>query len=155
MDDQAAGTPGRLAADRRESSGTSAGPVTASPHEPDETLDRRVIADFRQATPGGVPEFLLALIDQFIQEAASQLEMLRDAGRRLDVGAVKATAHSLKGSSMTMGATRLAALCSQVEDQAAGHSGGAATAALVRQLDQEFVKVRNALEAERQGASQP
>jgi CheY-like chemotaxis protein/HPt (histidine-containing phosphotransfer) domain-containing protein len=129
------------------------GAQAASPDDPDETLDRRVIAEFRQAGTGGVPEFMVALIDQFIEEAASQVEGLRDAGERSDGGALKATAHSLKGSALTMGATRLAALCKQMESQADRQPGGAVTSALLAQLDQEFVKVRHALEAERQGQS--
>jgi DNA-binding response OmpR family regulator len=117
----------------------------------DETLDRRVIAQFREGTTDGAPAFMLTLIEQFIGEAATQMELLRDAGQRLDGGALKALAHSLKGSSMTMGAKRLAALCSQMEDHAARHPGGAVTSALIVQLDQELDKVRTALEAERQG----
>ena len=137
-------------ADRGEATATSAPVADPSVRQPDETLDRGVLAEFR-GTTDGVPEFMLVLIDQFIEEAASQVELLRDAGQRRDVGALKATAHSLKGSSMTMGATRLAAICSQMEDHATRHPGGAVTSALIAQLDQEFVKVRTALEAERQG----
>jgi hypothetical protein len=50
-----------------------------------------------------------------------------------------------------MGATRLAGLCKQMEYQADRQPGDAVTSALMAQLDQEFVKVRHALEAERQG----
>ena len=127
------------------------GAEAASPDDPDETLDRRVIEGFREAGTDGVPEFMVALIDQFIEEAASQVEGLRGARERSDGGALKAAAHSLKGSSLTMGATRLAALCKQMEYQADRQPGGAATSALMAQLDREFVKVRHALEAERQG----
>jgi len=139
------------AADPSESTVTSAPATVPSGQHSDETLDRGVIAQFRQETTDGVPAFMLALIDQFIEEAATQVEALRDAGQRLDVAALKAGAHSLKGSSMTMGAKRLAALCLQMEDHAARHPSGAVTSALMVQLDQEFVKVRTALEAERQG----
>jgi CheY-like chemotaxis protein/HPt (histidine-containing phosphotransfer) domain-containing protein len=139
------------AADPREATATPAPAAAPSERHPDETLDRSVIAQFRQGTTDGVPEFMLGLIDQFIEEAASQVELLRDAGQRRDVAALRATAHSLKGSSMTMGAKRLAAICSQMEDHASRQSGGAVTAALIAQLDHEFVKVRTALEAERQG----
>jgi DNA-binding response OmpR family regulator len=135
----------------------AASPVRATavpPRQTDETLDRRMIAEFRQASAPGAPDFALALIDQFILEAASQVEMIRDAGQRLDVGTLKATAHSLKGSSLTMGASRLAALCAQMEDHAGRNPSGAVTSALITQLDQELVKVRDALEAERQGARQ-
>ncbi len=94
------------------------------------------------------------LIDEYIKEAASQLELLGDARQRQDVRALKAIAHSLKGSSMTMGARRLATLCTQMETHADSHPGGAVTSVLMRELDQEFLKVREALEAERKGAGQ-
>ena len=140
----------RNASDPGEATAASAPAAAPLERHPDETLDRDVLAQFR-GTTDGVPEFMLGLIDQFIEEAASQVELLRDAGQRLDLGALKATAHSLKGSSMTMGAKKLAAICSQMEDHATRHPGGAVTSALIAQLDQEFVKVRTALEAERQG----
>jgi DNA-binding response OmpR family regulator len=116
-----------------------------------ETLDRRVIAQFREADTPGAPDFSVMLIDEFIKEAASQLELLREARQRQDVRALKATAHSLKGSSMTMGARRLATLCTQMETHA---DRRAVTSALMTELDLEFVKVREALEAERKGAGQ-
>jgi histidine phosphotransfer protein HptB len=94
------------------------------------------------------------LIEEFIKEAGAQLESLRDARQRQDVGALKATAHSLKGSSLTMGARQLATLCTQMEANADRHPDAAATSALMAELDQEFIKVRSALEAERQGDSQ-
>jgi DNA-binding response OmpR family regulator len=119
----------------------------------DVTLDRRVIAQFREIDTPGAPDFSLMLIDEFIKEAASQLELLRDARQRQDMRALKATAHSLKGSSMTMGARRLATLCTQMETHADRHPG-AVTSALMTDLDQEFVKVREALEAERKSTGQ-
>jgi HPt (histidine-containing phosphotransfer) domain-containing protein len=64
---------------------------------------------------------------------------------------VKASAHSLKGSSMSMGAKRLATLCKQVEDEADRHPDAEVRPALMAQLDREYAKVRYALEAERQG----
>jgi DNA-binding response OmpR family regulator len=137
-----------------EGTATSAHATAGSGQASSETLDRRVIAEFRQANTPGAPDFAVMLIDEFIKEAASQLELLRDAGQRHDGGALKATAHSLKGSSLTMGARRLATLCSQMETHADSQPGSAVTSALMTELDQEFVKVRNALEAERQGASQ-
>jgi CheY-like chemotaxis protein/HPt (histidine-containing phosphotransfer) domain-containing protein len=125
-------------------------PPTALPRlDTGETLDRGMIAAFQQADAAGGADFTLTLIDQFLREAASQIETLRDAARRSDAPALKATAHSLKGSSMTMGAKRLADLCSRAEDAAGCQSdGGAAT--LLAEIDRELVCVRNALTAERQ-----
>jgi DNA-binding response OmpR family regulator len=132
----------------------SARAMAASGQATNETLDRRVIAQFREADTPGAPDFSLMLIDEFIREAASQLELLGEAWQRQDVRALKAIAHSLKGSSMTMGAKRLATLCTQMEAHADSHPGGAVTSVLMTELDQEFVKVREALEAERKGAGQ-
>jgi CheY-like chemotaxis protein/HPt (histidine-containing phosphotransfer) domain-containing protein len=131
----------------------SAQATSAPGQAANETLDRRVIAQFREIDTPGAPDFSLMLIDEFIKEAASQLELLRDARQRQDVRALKATAHSLKGSSMTMGARRLATLCTQMETHADRHPG-AVTSALMTDLDQEFVKVREALEAERKSTGQ-
>ena len=77
------------------------------------------------------------------------METLRDATRRSDAPALKAIAHSLKGSSMTMGAKRLAALCSRAEEGAGRESDGA-VATLLAEIDREFGCVRDALAAERQ-----
>jgi DNA-binding response OmpR family regulator len=129
----------------------SAPATAASSRAASETLDRSVIAQFREVDTPGAPDFSVMLIDEFIKEAASQLELLRDARQRQDVRALKAIAHSLKGSSMTMGARRLATLCTQMETHA---DRRAVTSALMTELDLEFVKVREALEAERKGAGQ-
>lgn len=113
------------------------------------TLDRRVIAEF--GSPGGVSGFVAALIGQFIEEAGAQVEELREAGRRLDACAVRAIAHSLRGSSSTLGARRLGALCELLEE-GASQPGFSRPEALLLDLDEEFVKVRYALKAELQGA---
>jgi DNA-binding NarL/FixJ family response regulator len=126
----------------------SARAMATPPQDTHETLDRSVMAAFRQADTGGGPDFTLTLIDQFVQEAAAQVETLGDAARRSDAPALKAIAHSLKGSSMTMGARRLAALCGQLEDEGVRRSEGVAATLLV-EIDREFVRVRDALTTER------
>jgi len=113
-----------------------------------ETLDRSMIADFQHADAAGGADFTLTLIDQFLREASSQVETLRDAARRSDASALKATAHSLKGSSMTMGAKRLAALCKRAEEEA-GRQSDSAGIALLAEIDRELVCVHDALAAER------
>ena len=119
-----------------------------SPLTSHETLDRSVLGQFREADTSALPDFARVLIEQFVQEAESQVEILRNAGQRGDAQALKSAAHCLKGSSLTMGAMRLGALCVRMEAHAAGEAGVDA-ADLMLQLDQEFLKVRNALAAER------
>jgi HPt (histidine-containing phosphotransfer) domain-containing protein len=141
-------------ADEKAGMGASTNPAAESDSAVDETLDRRVIAEFRQANTPGASDFTVMLIAEFIVEAASQMELLRDACQRRDVRALKSAAHSLKGSSMTMGARRLGALCKEMETHADRHPGDAVTSALMMELDREFAKVRDALDAERQGITQ-
>jgi DNA-binding response OmpR family regulator len=139
-----AGTPrsetGPSALDRATSAGQA---------DTDETLDRSILTAIRQADAPSPSHFTRMLIDLFLREAASQVEALKDAGRRSDRQEREATAHSLKGSSMTMGAKRLAALCAQVEDDAAGKPAGVAAEVLLAELDREFTRVRDLLTAER------
>ena len=102
------------------------------------TLDVRVIDGFCDV---GDPAFARGLIDQFLEEADVCVRSLDDAAGRLDVRQLNATAHKLKGSSSIMGASRLAALCGQVEDQASGSSTGEGSAALVGEIDRELRRV--------------
>jgi DNA-binding NarL/FixJ family response regulator len=113
------------------------------------TLDLAVIDGFRDA-----PDFTRRLIDQFIREACARVRALQEAAVRADAGALNAGAHSLKGSSMIMGASRLAALCAQVEAQVAVAPGGEVTPALMAEIDQELVRVQHALEAQREAIGQ-
>jgi HPt (histidine-containing phosphotransfer) domain-containing protein len=64
-----------------------------------------------------------------------------------DAGALERTAHTLKGSSSNMGATRMAAVCAELEEAGASGDLGRAPGLLAR-LEEEFGRVRPALEAE-------
>lgn len=111
-----------------------------------QTLDPSVLATFRQGPPG-MSSFTLKLIDQFILEAQSRVDMLHAAVERQDADALKAAAHSLKGSSLIMGAQRLGALCGALET-GLSHPGGATPS--LTAIDQELGHVRAAFVVERQ-----
>jgi HPt (histidine-containing phosphotransfer) domain-containing protein len=53
---------------------------------------------------------------------------------------------------MIMGAARLAALCAQVEDQVTAGAGGTVSAALMMEIDQELIRVQDALVAQKDGS---
>ena len=72
---------------------------------------------------------------------------LRDAVVQGDAPAMKLAAHSLKGSSSTMGAKRMAALCDELETLARNATLGGAPALIVA-LYAEFVRVEAALQVE-------
>ncbi len=113
-----------------------------------DTLNLSVIDGFREA---GAPDFTRRLISQFITEAGTQVRALQEAARRADAPKLKAIAHGLKGSSMIMGASRLAALCGEVEDQIVAVAVCEVPPALMEEIDRELVEVQRALAAQREG----
>ncbi len=117
---------------------------TAAPGSITDLLDRSALRGLREL---GGPEFLIELAELFLENVPSQLEALRGAIEGDDASSVERMAHTLKGSSGNMGATRMATICAELED--AGHSGDLSRAvALVEPLEAEFGRVRPALEAE-------
>lgn len=124
------------------------GPTPASAPDPAvETLDRSVIAEIRKST--GSPEFTAMLINQFLDEASSYVDTLREAARQSDATTLKRTAHTLKGTSLTLGAQRMAAICRRIEEQATQAPGAALASILSELLERELSNVREALAMER------
>ena len=88
------------------------------------------------------------LVSTYLDDSGKRLAMLRDALAAADGVALRETAHSLKGSSLNIGATRLAGLCLTVEQAArAGALQGAA--AQVEAIAAEFRLVSELLTAAR------
>ena len=113
------------------------------------TLDPNVIDEFRRASPEGNADFLISLIDLYLREAAVQVAGMTEALTSGDALRAKATAHTLKGSSLVMGVQRLAGLCAQVESDPALPPGATATASVIAAINEEFARVSAALESER------
>jgi CheY-like chemotaxis protein/HPt (histidine-containing phosphotransfer) domain-containing protein len=65
--------------------------------------------------PGALPE----LVALFLEELPDRMADLQKAGKQGDVPALRAAAHTLKGSASNMGARRLADACRQLEEQLA------------------------------------
>jgi HPt (histidine-containing phosphotransfer) domain-containing protein len=90
--------------------------------------------------------FKRELVTAYIENAVVTLRDLREAvdNRRVDLVVEKA--HKLKGSSATVGATRMAALCRALEEQA--HDGALAEAEdTVREMEEEWSHTKTALSA--------
>jgi CheY-like chemotaxis protein/HPt (histidine-containing phosphotransfer) domain-containing protein len=122
----------------------SAAPSPAQEAAPDgeQTLDREVIALFCDRD-GGLSTFARALIAQFTRDAESQVATMRDAVRTQNGELLRMTAHSLKGSSLTVGAKRLGGLCRQLED---ARGKEADRPALITAVDEEFARVQKAFD---------
>jgi CheY-like chemotaxis protein/HPt (histidine-containing phosphotransfer) domain-containing protein len=127
--------------------GAIAQPTPAPAPKPvEDTLDRAVLESLSEM---GSPEFARGLIDQFVAEAAACVQTLVGAASRREGHTLKATAHSLKGSSMIVGATKLARLCGQIDSRLALDPGDLGAADLAADVEQEFGRVREALSAGR------
>jgi HPt (histidine-containing phosphotransfer) domain-containing protein len=85
---------------------------------PDETLDRAALAGLLD-TVGGDREFLVELIETYLADSPRLLAGLRAGLAAGDAVAVRRDAHTLKSTSATFGATRLATMCREIEAAAA------------------------------------
>jgi HPt (histidine-containing phosphotransfer) domain-containing protein len=117
--------------------------------DPQSALDNAVLNGLRESV-GDDPEFLAELVDDFLADAPSQLESLRETATSGDATGARRAAHTLKGNSRTFGATRLASRCQEVE-AAAGVGDLDAVLSQVDEIDREWVRVRAELVAVRDG----
>ena len=109
-------------------------------------LDLSVLAGLRELQEEGEPDILGELIELFLTDVPPQLAALQEAVEAVEAHSVERIAHTLKGSSANMGATRMTAICSELEN--AGASGDLSRAPeLLERLVEEFGRVRMALEA--------
>jgi HPt (histidine-containing phosphotransfer) domain-containing protein len=107
-----------------------------------DAVDQRTLAALSQAT-GDDPAFLAELIDTYLADAPGLLMVMRDALAAREAAGLRRAAHTLKSTSATLGAHRLADLCRRLE-----HAEGPAET-LVAQAGDEYLRVRADLQAAR------
>jgi len=113
--------------------------------EPASGIDRETLDALRKLQTESRPN---ALTDLFIKDSVERLAEMRAALERADVRGVARTSHALKGSSGTLGATRMAGLCEIIENRS--HAGSLqGVAILLEALEEEFSRVCHTLEAEK------
>jgi HPt (histidine-containing phosphotransfer) domain-containing protein len=78
-------------------------------------LDLAVIAELRTAT-GDDDEFIADLIATYVSEGSEHIRAMADAVGAGDVAGLVRPAHTLKSSSASIGALRLAAVCRSIEE---------------------------------------
>lgn len=111
-------------------------------------LDQEVLENLRDLPGEGADDLLGELIILFAQEAPPRIAGLRDALHQADAKRVMQVAHSLKGSSANLGATRMTALCNQLELMGRdGNLDGGVR--LHQELVSEYPRVMLALDRER------
>jgi CheY-like chemotaxis protein len=93
------------------------------------------------------PSLLKKVVDLYLEKAPGQIHMLHDAFDKNDSHCLCHAAHSLKSSSANLGAHGLAALCQDLEE--CGYQQQLdGVHELLSQVDAEFTRVRQALQAE-------
>jgi histidine phosphotransfer protein HptB len=106
---------------------------------PEPTINPATFAELQDAAGA---EFVVELVDTFLEEAPTMLAELRSAQTAQDADAFRRAAHSLKSNSHTFGATALGAMARQLE-----LGGLVANGAPLDALEAEYQRVASALKA--------
>jgi signal transduction histidine kinase/DNA-binding response OmpR family regulator len=136
---------GRALAGARDG-GVVATPAPAAAGEPTEPVDPEVLRQLRdEYQTAAEPDFLPRMIALYLETARDNCDALRAAVKSADPAGLARAAHSLKGGSASIGATRLAALCARL--QAYGEQGALEEASpLVLETEMELGRVRESLQ---------
>ncbi|TMC92637.1 MAG: hypothetical protein E6J22_08990, partial [Chloroflexi bacterium] len=118
--------------------------------EPAPALDRAVLSELRQLQGEGEPDIVQELAEAFEFETPPLLEALCQAVAEGQPEQLKRAAHNLKGSSHNLGARTMATLSAELET-IGKHGTVEGAAELVTRLEQEYLRVCQALAAEGAG----
>ena len=115
-------------------------------------FDPAVLDELRRAT-GGDDAFVKELVGTYLTDGAELLETIAAALQAGDGAAVVRPAHTLKSSSASLGAMRLAQLSRSLEED--GRTGGSMDPSRVTQLRAEWSAATAALTGAASGVHEP
>ena len=115
------------------------------------TVDLAVLASYEEAQIEGEPDFVVELIDLYLDEVPRLFDSLHSAIQNNDATTVKRAAHSLRGCSGNLGVLQIAAIADDLEHLE--NPCGTSATQLLQSLENEFRRVREILTAERQKRS--
>ena len=107
-----------------------------------EPIDLSVISVLGSIGGEDVPSFLASTITTYLDHSAELLAQMQESIRTSDGEGASRAAHSLRGSSATLGARLLADICARVEES--GLAGSVSEEDFV-EIEQEFERVRQSL----------
>ncbi|MDQ1729607.1 MAG: hypothetical protein QOD33_1732 [Pyrinomonadaceae bacterium] len=110
-------------------------------------VDLATLATLEELQEEGEPNLIVELIDLFLADVPCRLSALRASLVLENYPALKRGAHSLRGSSGSLGALRTSALCEEIEMEPA--DAFASLAALLTSLEAELARVFPVLQAQR------
>ena len=120
-------------------------PATAS--ITNSVLDVETLKAFEKVKSEDGSDFVIELIDLYLEGTPQRIQAIREAAFEKEWVVLKHTAHTLKGSSSTLGLHRIAQVCKELE--APSLSSSDVVDDLVQALESRFVEAREALTAER------
>ena len=113
-----------------------------------QTVDLAILASFDEAQEEGEPDFVVELIDLYLEEAPRFFNSIRDGLANNDWLSAKRAAHSLRGSSSNLGILQTSLIAGALEQLTTNQDASAAE--LLQGLEDEFTRVEEVLLAERQ-----
>ena len=113
-----------------------------------EAIDQTVLAALAEAQEVGEPDLIVELIDLYLEDAPQWVEAIRAAVAQADAASIKRAAHTLKGSSGSVGVCQVAEICKLFE-QTDFDSLAAKGETLMQLLNCEFERARAGLLTER------
>lgn len=120
-------------------------------HTETQTVDLAVLATYDDAQMEGEPDFVVELIDIYLDEVPRLFDTLRKSIANKDRNTARRAAHSLRGSSANLGVLQMAAIAGELEHLEDNYSTAAPE--LLLSLENEFKRAKEILNAERQRRS--
>jgi len=127
------------------------GTVKAAKPERESFFD---VARLDESCSGSV-ELKLKVIDRYLATSLDSLAQISQAVARGDANAAKSAAHTLKGSSLTIGSVKVGNLCQEIEVIAASPNFGPDNLGLAEALNTELLAVHVDLKAYAEQLSDP
>ena len=121
--------------------------VTATAGITNEVLDVEVLKAFEKIKSDDGSDFVVELIDLYLHGTPQRIQAIREAALEKEWVVLRLTAHTLKGSSSTLGLHRVAQVCEELEATSLSFSD--VVDGLAQALESRFVEAREALIAER------
>lgn len=115
-------------------------------------VDTAVLAELEEIQEEGEPDLIAELIGLYLEDSPRKLAAMREAEARADAASLRRAAHSLKGSSASLGAFGVAALCGELE-RACREESSRRAVQLIARLGRELDSVRRVFEDERRRRS--
>src|ERR1700752_775676 len=116
-------------------------------HDAVQTFDLTILTSFDEAQEEGEPDFVVELIDLYLEEAPRFFSSIREGLGNADWLSAKRAPHRLPGSSSNLGILQMSLIARALEHLTTNQDASAVE--LLHGLEDEFTRVEEILLAER------